>query len=253
MRDGFAIFDTHVHIGDALHSGREHRASRLLAEMDRYGIDRSLAIPFPLVNSYREAHDEIGKAVHDHPNRFSGAACLNPYLPLPEFRDEVRRCREQYGFCALKLQPQFQPLDPSSARSDFLFETALENKMAVVCHTGSGIPYALPSLFMLPARKFPTLNFVLAHCGGGGMLLQEAIVAALFCPNIYLELSTLMPNHVAHVLAQVAAERLMIGSDLPENIDVEIGKIVHLAASESVKRAILWETASRVFGLGGNQ
>jgi hypothetical protein len=29
------------------------------------------------------------------------------------------------------------------------------------------------------------LKFVLAHCGGGGILLGDAIVAAVFCPNIY--------------------------------------------------------------------
>ena len=248
MRNGFSIFDTHTHMGDALHSGRSHSAGMLLKEMDRFGIDRSLAIPFPLVRPYKAAHDQIGAAVRAHPGRFTGASCLDPIVPEPEFRDEVRRCREEYGFRALKLQPQFQPIDPSSSRSDFVFGTALENHIAVVCHTGNGIPYALPSLFMLPARKYPDLKIVLAHCGGGGMLLQEAIVAALFCPNIYLELSTLMPNHVLHVLTQVAPERLMIGSDLPENIDIELGKILHLEASEETRREILWGTACRVFG-----
>ena len=118
----------------------------------------------------------------------------------------------------------------------------------MVCHTGSGIPYALPSTFMPAARQFPELKIVLAHCGGGGLLLQDAIVAALFCPNIYLELSTLMPNHVLQVLSQVPPTRLMIGSDLPENTEVEIGKILDLEAPEETRRAILWTTAIAVFG-----
>lgn len=249
MRAGFQVFDTHTHIGDALHSGRSYSAEMLLADMDAHGVDRSLAIPFPMVRSYKQAHDTIGTAVRNHPHRISGAACLDPYVSESEFRDEVRRCAEQYGFRALKLQPQYQPIDPSSDRADFIFETALQNRMAVVVHTGAGVPYALPSLLMMPARKFPELRLVAAHTGGGGVLLQDAIVAALFCSNIYLELSTLMPNHVLQVLKQVPASRLMIGSDLPENVGVEIGKIVNLAVSEQDRQNILWKTAIDVFGI----
>lgn len=215
--------------------------------MDRHGIDRALAIPFPMVRSFREAHDEIGEAVRLHGDRFVGAACLDPFIGEAEFRQEVRRCKEKYGFRALKIQPQFQPIDASLPTSDFLFETALEYQLVLVCHTGSGIPYALPSAFMPAARKYPELKFVLAHCGGGGLLLQDAIVAALFCPNIYLELSTLMPNHVLRVLSQVSAARLMVGSDLPENMGVEISKVVDLEVAEEARREMLWGTACRVF------
>jgi predicted TIM-barrel fold metal-dependent hydrolase len=77
---------------------------------------------------------------------------------------------------------------------NFCFETALENQLALVCHTGSGVPYALPSTFMPAARKYPELKIVMAHAGGGGLLFQDAIVAAMFCPNIYWNFSTLMPT-----------------------------------------------------------
>ena len=105
----------------------------------------------------------------------------------------------------------------------------------------------LPSLCMMPARKFPDLTIVVAHCGGG-IFLHEAILAALFCPNIVLELSSLMPHQVLEVLAQVPPERLMAGSDLPENTGTEMGKILTLDVSDECKRAILSGTACRVFG-----
>jgi hypothetical protein len=54
MRDGYSMFDTHCHLGEALHSGRVQRADTMLARMDRYGMDRALVIPFPMVRSYRE-------------------------------------------------------------------------------------------------------------------------------------------------------------------------------------------------------
>ncbi len=247
MRDGFHVFDAHTHLGTARHSGRSATAESLLRSMDEHGVDRSLAIPFPVVDDYRRDHDLIGRAVLAHPDRLTGSACLNPFLPLDEFRDEVRRCREHYGFRALKLQPQYHGLNPFSNASDFFFETALENHMAVVCHTGSGLPFSLPSLCMLPARKFPELTIVVAHCGGG-IFVHEAILAALFCPNIVLEMSSLMPHQVMEVLQHVPAERLMIGSDLPESTGTEIGKILTLAVSDDEKRSILNGTACRVFG-----
>jgi uncharacterized protein len=158
----------------------------------------------------------------------------------------VRRCREVYGFRALKLQPQYQGLNPLSTASDQFFETADSNNLVVICHTGSGLPFSAPSLYMLPARKFPNVQIVLGH-SGGGIFVQEAITAALFCPNILLELSTLMPHHVLEVLSHVSSSRLMIGSDLPENISTEIGKILGLSIECQDKRNILSETAKSLF------
>jgi len=250
MRDGFAIFDTHTHIGTSRHSGRRCDAAGLLRSMDRHGVDQAVAIPFPVVDDYRAAHDEIGAAVRAYPDRLAGAACLYPFVPEPVFRDEVRRCREKYGFIALKLQPQYQALNPLSPRSAFVFETALENGLALIWHTGSGVPYALPSLLMPPARQHPGLNIVLAHCGGG-IFFQEAIVAASFCPNICLELSTLTPHQAEEVAGAVPCHRLMIGSDLPENMEAEIGKILGMDLDVERKSWILAGTARHVFGVFG--
>lgn len=246
MRDGYQIFDTHTHVGTARHSGRQCSADDMLRHMDRHGIDRSLLIPFPVVEDYRAAHDEIAEAVKRHPDRFAGAACLDPFVSEREFRDEIARCAEVLGFCALKLQPQYHGLNPLSPRHEFFFEAALDNDLAVVVHTGAGAPFALPSLYIVPARRFPDLRIVLGHAGGG-IYAGEAIVAASVCPNIFIELSSLMPHHVREVLAHVDSSRLMIGSDLPESIETEIGKIVTLDAADEVKRNILWRTALSVF------
>lgn len=247
MIQGHKVFDTHTHIGTARHSGRVFTAEQMLRSMDKEGVDRSLLIPFPLVEDYREQHDLIGAALRQWPDRFAGAACLNPFVKESEFRGEVRRCAETFGFRALKLQPMFQPINPVSRRSDFFFETALENGMAVVAHTGSGVPLALPSLFIAAARRFPALQIVLGHAGGP-MLVLECAVAAEVCPNIYVEVSSLMPHHLAELMHYVPAARLMVGSDLPESTAVEIGKVFSLEMNEFDRSALLWNTGAKLFG-----
>jgi predicted TIM-barrel fold metal-dependent hydrolase len=246
MKDGLFLFDAHTHAGEGRHNGRRHSTDDLLREMDGFGVDRSLVIPFPVVECYRSAHDEIGRAVLAHPDRFVGSACLDPLLPEEVYRTEVRRCVEEYGFRALKFQPQYHHLDPLSARADVLFGTADQYGLAVVCHTGPG-HNTLPSLFIVPARKFPNLPIVLAHCGNG-YLAQEAAVAALVCPNIYLEVSSLLPHQLLGVLRHVSAARIMVGSDLPENLEVEMTKILHLNIPREDRAHILGGTASRLFG-----
>ncbi len=248
MRDGYRVFDTHTHLGTARHSGRQQTAGEMLRHMDRAGIDRSMLIPFPVVDDYRAQHDLIASAVREHPDRFAGAACLNPFMPFEEFRTEVRRCAEELGFRALKLQPQYQPLNPVSRRSDFFFEAAAKYKLPVIAHTGTGAPFALPSLFIAAARRFPEVTIVLGHAGGSVYYL-EAAVAAQVCPNLYIELSSLMPHHCTELLSHVDASRLMAGSDLPESLDTEIGKIFTLDITDEERQSILWNTPNRVFGL----
>lgn len=250
MKDGFRIFDTHTHIGHGLHHGRRYSAEQLLDAMDRFGVDKSLVIPFPVVADYYEAHNEISRALRLHPERITGAACIYPYIGRDKYRDEVRRCVEELGFGALKLQPQFQPLDPLLEVGDFLYETAIEFNLPLVIHTGTGAPYALPSLYIVPAKRFPEAKIILAHCGGGGLFFAEAIVAALSCENIWLELSTLMPHHILQVLRHVPSSQLMIGSDLPENLTTELSKIYSLEVTDEIKQNILWNTACHLFGKG---
>ena len=249
MKDTYKIFDTHTHIGYGAHHGRSYSADELLSAMDDFGVDKSVVIPFPVVENSHEAHSEIARAVKAHPDRLVGAACIYPYIPLNEFRDEVKRCVEEFGFRALKLQPQYQPLNPLWERHDFIYEIAAEFNLPMICHTGTGIPFALPSMFILPARKFPEVKIILAHCGGGGIFFGEAIVAASVCENIFLELSTLMPHHILEVLKHVNSDRLMVGSDLPESLKVELSKLFLMELPDTDRRNILWGTAARVFAL----
>ncbi len=244
MIDGMRVYDTHTHIGAARHSGRSYTADDLLRDMDAHGVDRALVIPYPVVEDYRASHDVIGDALLRYADRLTGAACLPAFLTDAARREELRRVVERYGVRVLKFQPQYQPLNPLGREFEGLCAAAAELGLTMVCHTGLGAPFALPSLYIHAARLFPETAFVLAHCGGPAYFL-EAVVAAEVCPNIYLELSSLMPHHVTDVLERVPVSRLMAGSDLPESQRAEMGKIFDAAAGEA-RAEILWRTPRRV-------
>jgi predicted TIM-barrel fold metal-dependent hydrolase len=249
MRNGFRIYDTHTHVGRARHSLRAYSADELLRAMDRFGVERSLVLPFPSVDDEREAHDVVGRAVRAHPDRLAGACSVGPFSSEAALREEVGRAVAQYGFTAIKLQPQYQPLNPLHRHFEFYFETVREHRLTLVVHTGDGVPLALPSLWIVPARRYPDLRIVLAH-SGGPLFHMEAIVAAQVCENICLELSSLAPHHVANILRHVPPSRLLIGSDLPESLSTEIGKVLELAIPDSDKDEILWRNPCRLFGGG---
>ncbi len=245
MRSGYRIFDTHTHLGVAAHSGREMRVEAMLAHMDACGVDRCLLIPWPVVESEREAHEEIAAALRRYPERFRGAACLHPFQPRERFLEELDRCVES-GLGALKLQPQFQPLNPMNPRHDWYWEAALERSLPVVVHTGNGAPLALPSIYIAAARRFPGLTIVIGHAGGP-VYYQEAILASQLCPNVYVEVSTLPAHVTADVVRQVPVERLLCGSDLPESTAVEIDKLLGLGIEKAALEEILFGNAERLF------
>ena len=246
MIGGFRVFDTHTHLGSARHSGRVVDAGTMLRHMDRVGIERQLLIPFPVVVDERAEHDAIAAAVRDYPDRFCGAMCMDPFQPDAVIEDELKRGVEELGMRALKIQPQFCGLNPMGARAAWLFGLADRWKLPVVFHTGSGAPFALPSLLIAPARMYPSLPIIVAHCGSPVYYL-EAIVAAGVCSNLLLDVSSLMPHQVLDVLKHVDPSRVMAGSDLMESAVVEMGKVVGLEVGDEVKRAVLWDTPRRVF------
>ena len=88
---------------------------------------------------------------------------------------------------------------------------------------------------------------MLGHAGSP-LFMLECVVAAEVCANIYVEVSSLMPHHLAELVQQVPAARLMAGSDLPESVETEIGKVFAVPMSEPDRRAILWETGAKLFG-----
>ena len=120
--------------------------------------------------------------------------------------------------------------------------------VAAMVHTGPGVPFALPSLCIPAAQRYPGLKIILAHAGFG-VFSAEAQVAASICGNLYLETSWCIGEDIRWMISTIGPDRVMMGADLASNVPVEIAKYRALDLEREVYDKVMGGTAIDVFKL----
>jgi predicted TIM-barrel fold metal-dependent hydrolase len=199
---------------------------RLLGEMDRAGVDKSVVVAL----AGFIGNDFVGRACTRHPDRLIPGASINPlvYHTPKAAMAELRSLRSRFPYAVLKLHPRlnkYDPLDPSCL--SFLEEMAAED---------SRLPLWLDTLFPYPGaslrkspvdairqllERFPSLTFVLLHACGSDILRLSQSVRDY--PNAWIDLSYTMPKsrgEPGELYLKEAVERfndkMVFGSDFPE-------------------------------------
>jgi predicted TIM-barrel fold metal-dependent hydrolase len=175
-------------------------------------------------------------------------ASISPLLDDADYFAEAHRCVRVLGFKALKLHPGSYGTAPTLPRAEKCFRAAAELGVPLLIHTGLGAPAAQPSLVIPRARQFPDVPIVLAHAGFV-VHAEEALVAAEVCPNVYLEPSWCQYYHVRRMAAAIGSARMLMGSDHPANLPVELAKWRAAGLSDDDLANGLGRTARRVFRL----
>lgn len=242
------IIDTHCHLGVSKLSGRTITDTKLLDFMNRNDIDLALVMPHAVTDDPLIAHEDVVDLCQRFPNRFFGIANFSPLLDEGEYRRAVTRFVREHGFVALKLNPMQHLASPLMPNSDKVFDTAADLGVPVIVHTGLGIPWSLPSLCIPQARRHPGLPIILAHAGYS-VYTAEAYVAASECANIYLEPSWCSIHDLKWLIQKIGSERILFGSDQPENVPIELAKYHALELDEQTLEDCLWRTAQKVFKL----
>ncbi len=242
------IIDAHTHIGTCQVLGANSTAQAVLESMDRYQITTSLVQPHPWPKDPQREHEQIAELAAKYPGRIYGMACLNPYLDEEEYEKQLRWAIRELDFRGVKLQTGPQAISPLHPAATKIFRIANELRVPVMIHTGVGIPNALPSLAIPRAMEFPDLPIVLAHAGAN-LFTMEAIVAAQVCKNIYLETSWVTSFDTIPLLKTIEAERVMMGSDVPENLPIELVKYETAQISDEVRAQCLGKTAATLYRL----
>jgi uncharacterized protein len=248
MNQKAKVVDAHAHFGECCVCGLTSTEEALLRRMDESGIDATIVQPYPGAKDAAKQHDRIARLCDKHPGRFFGLASLSPHGDRDAYRREVERCVKDLKFVGLKLHTIGHGVNPLTEDGDFVFATGYELGIPVMVHTGPGVPFALPSLCIPAARKYPDLKIVLAHAGFA-VFSAEAQVAASVCENFYLETSWCIGDDIGWMISTIGPERVMLGADLPSNVPVEVAKYKALDLEPGVYDQVMGGTAISVFKL----
>jgi hypothetical protein len=242
------IIDAHMHLGEDLMFLTDDSEEVLLRSMDETGVDELMLQPGIVAADQKRAHERIAAFAKANPGRVHGIACFNPFMDEAEYLRLVRWTVADLGFVGVKLHPYAFCLNPSHPAAEKIFRIAAELDIAVMIHTGNGVPNALPTLVLPAAKKYRDLRIVMAHAGGG-MYGAEATIVAQECPNVFLETSWMPVYELENAIRKIGCERVMMGSDLIANTPAELAKYRSLGLSASQLEWCFEKTARKAYKL----
>lgn len=245
------IIDAHHHLGTGcVFDSWVATEQEITAARDRNDVRASIIQPWPgALPSAREAHDRIAEFAASRPGRVFGMASVNPHYEPRAAAEEVRRCVRDLGFVAVKCHTIGHALNPNGKDAQVLFEIAGELGIPVMVHIATfGIPLSSPGHLIPLAKRYPDLKIIAAHMGAA-TLSADVIWIAENYPNISLETSWSMGPDIAYAVSALGADRVMMGSDHPVNLAVEISKVRELGLADKEVDMVLGGTAIRTFGL----
>jgi predicted TIM-barrel fold metal-dependent hydrolase len=236
-------------------------------QMDVAGIEKAVLLPIACerarkdaVNSNEQVAELCGMS-----KRFIGFASVDPVKKgaVKELENAVKKL----GLKGLKLDPALQDFRLNDRKVFPVYEAASVLGIPLLVHTGMSwapeTPLGLgqPMLLEEAIRKFPRLNFVLAHFGWPWV--WEATALALKYPNVYLDTSCLYYDSPREfyqfvfskqipstVIERSLRNKVVFGSNYPR---VEIRNMVHalksLPLTEGCLKRILKDNAERLLGV----
>lgn len=286
MRPPYQIIDAHVHIApweqvlpDAealMKAGRKdfdtaylicHDPHRLIAEMDRSGIEQLVMINYvtpEVVGFTEEANEFSARTAKPYPQRLIPFGGIDPRR-VSNVADEMDRLLGDLGLRGIKLHPphQFFRANDYLNGEDLrglatVYEKCIAYKVPVMVHTGTSVfprarnKYADPMDLDDVIVDFPDLNLIIAH-GGRPLYMDETFFLLRRSPNVFVDISSVPPKKLLRYFPWIdrVADQAMFGSDWPgpgvKDLSTNIEDFYTLSLPEEIKRKILRDTALKVF------
>jgi len=203
------IIDAHNHIGDR--KGRKGQCvEEIIQQMDRSNIDQAVVfsyVPYP-------NNDYIAEAVKKFPNRLIGYAIVDHTQEKPE--KELERSVCKLGLKGLKLDTPTHgfSIDDFSITGP-TFEVANMYHLPVICYCGDN-NFVHPYKFAEAAKRYPNINFIMAHAGILFMT-SHAIEVCVEHKNCFIEISNINACVINDAKKAGVLDRVIFGTDTPFN------------------------------------
>jgi len=243
------IVDVHLHLGPCKVFDLDTSEEALMGAIEKNKIDAALVEPYPGAPDAKKTHNDIAKLMKKYPKKIFGVVNLNPHQDEKAYNMEVDRLIKEEGFVGIKLHTIGHAMNPLGSDAKKVFEAARRHRVPLMIHTGAGIPFALPSLAIPMAQAYSDIPMILFHSGMAHIYSTEAYIAAKLCKNIYLEGSWISINEKIWFVNDLGSERIVLGTDLPENTAVEIFQYKSAGLSDRDLANVLGENAIKLFKL----
>ena len=218
------MIDVHGHVlspGYPVGSDFTTEAEKLIEVMHRHNVSQiwmshTSAMTLDDTVCNKELYENY---VKPYPETFVGFCVVDPHKGLDHVKEEMRRCKEAYGFKGLKVHGWLQAFGMHDACMDLMMQIAGEYRWPVIFHDGTP-PYADTSQIADLAERFPHVNVILGHSGLYDSY-RAAIQASRDLSNVYLCLVGNTIGSIREMLRQVPHSRILYGSDYCCGSDME--------------------------------
>lgn len=244
----------------------------LVAEMAESGISKSILLAADFTYALKDCALNIEESfsrhrdvLARHPSKFEVFGGVDPRWGNDGIALFERSLKE-FGFRGFKVYPPCG-FSPSFSGLFPFYDLCSQYKAPVVVHIGPTSPAlsfdtSNPFLLDEAARKFPDVNFILAHASVS--FTEESVMMSAFRPNIYLDISGYQSSFrtagtggaVKRIVSRGINHKVLFGTDWPvfrlqgdqhsfvEAVIAEDGPLSDL--SEKEKAMVLYVNAERL-------
>jgi predicted TIM-barrel fold metal-dependent hydrolase len=242
------IIDTHTHLPGMLLGKNPHTITEVREEFEEAGLCRAwICTTDGLISEPCRNNDILAEAVRDHRDFFIPFCTVSPHEGIQRALAELDRAKSELGMKGLKLHPWLQAFSMVNPNVLPILKKAGELSFPVLLHDGTP-PYSTPLQIAAAAEKVPETIIILGHAGLDD-LYEDAILACLRQPNIYLSCTSLSCGYIEEIIHRCPTDRLLYGSDggfISGLVSAAIDKIKETDASDDVLRKIFFDNPSRL-------
>jgi predicted TIM-barrel fold metal-dependent hydrolase len=240
---GVLVIDGHIHVHDWPHGASYNSVDEMVEDavtrMDANGVEACCVLSGGYMaagTDYTVGNDVLLELISRLPDRLIGFLSVNPNDRAESILAELKRV-EKRGIRCIKLLNSYQQGYPGDGPNLMeVYRFAADRNMLVLNHHWPG------DVLLRIAEQFPTVDFIMAHYGGGGYDLLTAR------PNIHANIWGLGPvGFLEKAVQAIGPGKFMFGSDGFMNpLSVGIGLVVYADIPDEAKRQILGLNVARL-------
>ena len=262
------IIDSHLHISylDGDKKDLFDVKKELLASMNKFGINYSIAIPDNVPNPQCADTDTLFEIIKDD-EPFFIMGTVDLVKDISKQIAELEKLITAKRICAIKLFPGHDPFYPNDKRCQPIYELCVKHDIPIVFHTGANTgdtdcaKYNDPKYMVEIAKKYPDIKIVIAHFFWPKMNYCYELTKDL--NNIYYDTSAMADDEViessggwdkvVEVLKKTVSikpDNVMFGTDWPMcPVDKHIRLIKNLKLDPKIEEKIFFLNAVNLYKL----